>query len=361
MEKINKKIKKSLAIQKIILIVLLIILVMLLSFIPYRFFKEVEKQETKKEVVKVLPDLIIQDNVNINDIVNAKYKEKFNTKIKEISNLKYPAYITDILLSENTLKTYSTKDLYLEIGFYNETINYGFSYNLKVYYNEIKDYLNYKTVEYLDYTNESAYDIDLTKKQVAITFDDGPHSEHTPRLLNVLENNKVHATFFMLGLEMDKYKDIIKQVDSHGHEIGLHAYSHTSFKTMSLESTKNELDRTNQILFEVTGKYSNIVRPPYGSLTDRVINELGYSYILWDIDTNDWRYKNPNDLVDHVINNVEEGSIILFHDIFSTSVDAIEILLPRLYSMGYQVVDVSTLSQAQNIPLQTNVVYRYLR
>ncbi len=331
--------------------------------------KIIEKNNINNQVLSIL----IYDNdqlisyildyktgaeLNIEDLIKEDKINEFTQKITELVYLKYPKFIGDALLNENTQKIYSLQDDKLIMYFYKHGLpeDLGELF-LNVYYNEIKDLLNIKVNQVLEYQNENGYNYQSNKKTIALTFDDGPHPSNTEKILKSLEENKARATFFMLGYNMEKYSEIVKKIFLTGNEGATHGYSHKNFYRMSLEEINEEITKTSDIYFNLTGQKFNLVRPPYGNVNEEILNSIPYAFVLWDIDTNDWRYKDSDLLVKHVLENVKDGDIILFHDTYLTSALTIEKLLPELYIKGFQVVNVSALAKLKNLPIEANKVY----
>lgn len=204
-------------------------------------------------------------------------------------------------------------------------------------------------------SNTSGQTVSATKK-VALTFDDGP-SSFTGRLLDCLEKYNAKATFFMVGTEIASFPEEAKRIAELGCELGNHSYDHTNLTTVSSEEIVSQLNRVDSLLTELTGQASTVVRPPYGSLNDTVRASVNAPMILWSIDTLDWETLDAQKTVDTVMENVQDGSIILMHDIFSTSVDAAEILIPRLIEDGYELVTVHELAAAKGVQLQPGIAY----
>ena len=195
-----------------------------------------------------------------------------------------------------------------------------------------------------------------SKKYVALTFDDGP-SSFTDRLLDCLEENNAKATFFMVGTEIASFPEEVKRMKELGCELGNHTYDHTDLTTLSSEDISSEIARVDQQLVDLTGQGASVVRPPYGSVNDTVKATIGTPMILWSIDTLDWKTLDSQSTVDEVMNNVQDGSIVLMHDIYSTSVDAAEILIPQLIEDGYELVTIHELASVHGIELQTGITY----
>ena len=198
------------------------------------------------------------------------------------------------------------------------------------------------------------------KKYVALTFDDGP-SSFTNRLLDCLEKNKAKATFFMVGKEIEYFSDEVKRMKNLGCELGNHTYSHANLTGLSPEDISSEIGAVDNLLMELTGQGASVVRPPYGSVNSTVKSVVGTPMILWSIDTLDWESQDPQKIAEIVRSQAEDGSIILLHDIFSTSVDAAEIFIPEMIKEGYQFVTVHELAEKNGIKLQTGTTYSDLK
>ena len=218
---------------------------------------------------------------------------------------------------------------------------------------------NYKS-EFRDEEKKEASAEDDKKKEsagaVALTFDDGP-SSFTDRLLDCLEKNQSKATFFMVGEEINNFPDTVQRMESLGCELGNHSYTHTDFTTLSTEDMSAEIAGVDELLVNLVGHGATVVRPPYGAVNDNVRATVGTPMILWSIDTLDWETQDAQTTVDTVMENVADGSIILMHDIFSASVDAVEMLVPRLLSEGYELVTIHELAKRKGVELQTGVTY----
>ena len=199
-------------------------------------------------------------------------------------------------------------------------------------------------------------DASTAKKSIALTFDDGP-SSFTNRLLDCLEKNNAKATFFMTGTEIASFPDEVKRMKKLGCELGNHTYDHTELTTLSFDEISSEVNKVNEQLINLTGEGASVVRPPYGSVNDTVRSAINLPLILWSIDTLDWKTLNAESTVEEVMNNVKDGSVILMHDIFSTSVDAAEILIPQLIEKGYQLVTVHELAALHQTELSAGVTY----
>lgn len=198
--------------------------------------------------------------------------------------------------------------------------------------------------------------LDPNKPMVALTFDDGP-SSYTPRILNKLEEYGQAATFFVVGDNADRYRSTIARAYSIGCEIGNHTYSHPDLTDCSYSEIVRQMSRVDSIIYSATGRYSTVMRPPYGSYNSTVRNAVDTPIILWSIDTLDWQTRDTWSTVNCVLDNVEDGDIVLMHDIHSPTVAAAEILIPKLVARGYQLVTVTELAYYRGNGMQNGSVY----
>ena len=303
------------------------------------------------------------DVVSYRRIIKSKFNKDFDEVEQRLLNEKYPKFIVDAINQNNVTKYLEVKDNEIIIHYSNvvSTPYYSEPIYLIINNNEVSKYLNYSFSLDETYKNESAYEYDPTKQYIAFSFDDGPSRNNTFDIVNYLENNKSHATFFMLGSFMNPNPDIVKYVKEHGMEIGSHTYSHTNLKKLKANKLDEEVYKTNEVYNSITGENLKLLRPPYGSMNDKIKDSYPYSFILWSVDTLDWKYKDSDYLYDYVINNVSDGDIVLMHDIHETTKIGVEKILPELYVRGYRVVSVSELARIKGIELAPNTKYRSLK
>jgi len=182
---------------------------------------------------------------------------------------------------------------------------------------------------------------------IAMTFDDGPHGTQTPRLLDMLKQRKLKATFFVCGQCVAEYPDIAKRIVEEGHEIASHSWSHPNLIPMSESGVRDQLERTHAVVKQSTGVDMKTFRPPYGNFTARqrawAHATYGYKTILWDVDTLDWQHRNPAKTEAIALAQTRPGSIVLQHDIHKTTVDAMPATLDGLVAKGFKFVTVSEL------------------
>lgn len=180
-------------------------------------------------------------------------------------------------------------------------------------------------------------------KRIAITFDDGPEGNCTKQLLDGLKERGVKATFFVLGKSIVGNEDLILRMYEEGHLIGNHTYNHVELDKETDENGVKEIERTNEIIKQITGYEPEFIRPPFGAWRKEQMNQADMFPVMWTIDPLDWKYQNTEYVVNHILNNVKDGDIILLHDIFETSVEAALIVIDRLQEQGYEFVTVDEL------------------
>jgi peptidoglycan/xylan/chitin deacetylase (PgdA/CDA1 family) len=174
---------------------------------------------------------------------------------------------------------------------------------------------------------------------VALTFDDGPNPNTTPQILDILKKNNVKATFFVIGKNAERYPEIIKRIMDEGHLIGNHSYSHIDFSRSSDAAIREEITKTQEIIKNASGVTPHFYRMPYGSGGQRVVNLLQpLKSVLWNVDSEDWKLRNTNKILDQVARTMKPQSVILFHDIYPTTVESVNILIPALKQKGYNFV-----------------------
>ncbi len=183
------------------------------------------------------------------------------------------------------------------------------------------------------------------KKRIALTFDDGPNREATPRILATLEKHQVKATFFIVGWRVYSFKDQILQIARDGHDIGNHSYDHPYLNKLKREEIEEQLNNTNLAVKKVTGMDIKIYRPPYASYDERVLsigNDLNMQLILWTINPEDWRSPGAEKIIKRIVGNAQDGSIVLLHDKKQTA-DALPKLILSLKEKGFEFVTISEL------------------
>ena len=194
-------------------------------------------------------------------------------------------------------------------------------------------------------------------KLVALTFDDGPRRSTTTALLDGLAQRGVHATFFLIGAQVENNRDVVQRMDREGHQIGIHTYDHVKLTDLNQTDFDAQVARTRTLLEEVLGHNHFLLRPPYGMLDESVKQWAQCPIILWSIDPEDWKDQNTAREVEQIVSQARDGSIILMHDIFPASVDAALQVVDTLHQQGYLFCTVEELFAARGISLEDGSVY----
>lgn len=295
-------------------------------------YNENEKPLTNS-IHSIVYDVKNDNILSLHDIFRKDYENMIKTQLhqnKKSSNIKN---ITNLRLYKDSVTLYLNNEK-------NEHISIPFE--------AIKPYikLSNKGIPSLfqeEREQNKKPNIDPNKPMVALTFDDGPNPINTPRVMEALEKNNANATFFVLGTNVNKFPDLIKTMDKKGFEIGSHTFHHRNLANLSQKETYDEIMNTQDAIYALIGKDPTLMRPPYGSLPNIKIEDYHLSIALWSIDTLDWKSRNPSAIQSNVLNNIQDGAIILMHDIYDSSAQAVEQIVPLLKQRGFQIVDLSTL------------------
>ena len=208
--------------------------------------------------------------------------------------------------------------------------------------------------EYLqgaDLESYQQYETKRHEKMVALTFDDGPDSKTTPQALEILKRYNAKATFFMVGQNVAANPELAKRVLDEGHQLGIHTWSHPDLTKLPLNQSKKEILDTQEAIYKATGIRPTITRPPYGAINSTVQNAVDQSFIMWSVDSLDWKTRNTKAIMQEIV-KTQPGSIILMHDIHQTSIDALPSVLDYLKNNGYTLVTVDELLENQLQPHQ---------
>lgn len=212
-------------------------------------------------------------------------------------------------------------------------------------------WVTYSSRDYY-FKENGTYDSSVRRPMLALTYDDGP-GKYTSELLDCLEENNAHATFFMLGENVPYYPDEVKRMVELGCEIGNHSYNHPNLDNLDVQGAVDQYSRTDQNLIEVCGQPATVARCPYGNGNSEKFQAVGKPFFMWSLDSLDWSYKDEELDYNAVMNgDLTDGSIILMHDIHEASVKASLRLIPDLIDKGYKLVTLSEMAEAKGVNLQ---------
>lgn len=179
--------------------------------------------------------------------------------------------------------------------------------------------------------------------QAALTFDDGPDSRYTPLLLDGLKERNVRVSFFLLGEKVEQYPELVERMQKEGHLVGNHTYHHVQLNKLNETKAREEILKTNNLIYETTGVYPLYLRPPFGAWKKNLELCVEMLPVFWTIDTLDWKVQNTEKIVHTVQEQIEDGAIILMHDEYDTSVEAALQVVDELKNQGYELVTVDQL------------------
>lgn len=187
-------------------------------------------------------------------------------------------------------------------------------------------------------------------RRIALTFDDGPHPTRTPALLDLLRREDVRATFFVIGSRAENHPDLLRRMRDEGHEIGNHSYSHPNLAPLGEAAILDEVDRTSEIIASITGQTPGLIRPPYGQLTPAQRQMLhqrrDLTTVLWSVDPEDWRHPGAAEIARRILWQRHQGAIVLSHDIYADTLNAMPRLIHALKDDGFEMATVSGLMGA---------------
>ena len=323
-------------------------------------------KELNSDIVNVsLQTEIVTDKV-INKIKTFTYN-KSNNKFLTMEDLVEDLNGLDYEIKKELLIKYQDADMD-----YLSNVSYDYftidDENLTLYFNPAEIKNKHKELIYLDipldslkllididknegkdtYLSIKKRNVSLDDKVIALTFDDGP-SKYTNDILNVLKKYNACGTFFLIGNKVDFYKDTLRRMLEEGSEIGNHSYDHKLLTRLSKEEFQDEINNTQEAIKKITGFTPTLFRPTYGGYTNTLKSYTDLKFVLWDVDSLDWKVKSKTKILKNVLPNVKSGSIILMHDNHRYALDALEDIITNLKSDGYKFVTVSELLELKNL------------
>ncbi|MBR2935327.1 MAG: polysaccharide deacetylase family protein [Oscillospiraceae bacterium] len=198
------------------------------------------------------------------------------------------------------------------------------------------------------------------KKLVALTFDDGPHPEFTGPLLEGLRERGVKATFFLVGTQIQYAPELVSRMAREGHQIGVHTYSHVSVVGLEQEEFCLQVEGTRRLIYSLLGERELWLRPPYGILDENAQHWADSPVVLWSVDPEDWKDTNVDRIREHIVSHTRDGDIVLLHDIYPTSVEAVLEAIDQLQKQGFQFVTVAQLMEERGVVPECGQIYKRL-
>ena len=203
--------------------------------------------------------------------------------------------------------------------------------------------------------------VDILKPMVAITFDDGPQTTSGGRILDTFAAYGQRATFFLVGDRIPSRAAEVQRMIAEGHEIGNHTYSHKILSKVGAETVRSQVVGCNEAVAAATGVTPAVMRLPGGGKNSTVLANVNMPVVLWNVDTEDWKYRNADHVINEVIGKVKDGDIVLMHELYGSTATAVETIVPALVSQGFQLVTVSELARFRGYELVPGQVYYSFR
>lgn len=272
-------------------------------------------------------------------------KRVYTKTLPEASSFKYVTFDND------GVSFYFDKDTFMSDAFVKTTL----------LYEEVLPYLSDEVLTVVDKDYEridvsNVRYIDPLKPMIAITFDDGPTTTTSVEVAKYFNDNNAKLTFFWLGSRIEENKSVVKNTYDLGHEIANHSYDHPNFNTISDEALIEQTDGVNNMIKAITNQDRVLIRAPYGAANETVRSKINSPLIMWSVDTLDWQSRNQAAVYEHMMANAYDGSIILLHDLYDTSINAAMQFLDANKDK-YQFVTVSELHAYRGIEMENGKFY----
>lgn len=336
--------------RKHLLIIIFLVLIILFLFV---FCSLINKHDVINKIIKkeentysYLINYPYFNNDRVDNYVDNYLSERINTIILDNGDL-FIDYDYDIKDNNIFIKFYEyvTKLNTIKENIYEINYDYELDHIIKKRVFEEDNY------DILNYTKSD--------KLVAFTFDDGP-SYNTIKIVNTLVKYDSKATFFLVGNQIEKYAKTMDVLVKNGMDIGNHTYSHKELTKLRDKEILKEIDLTNEVIYNKTGIKPMFLRPSYGAMNKRIKKLSTMPIIIWNIDTLDWKYHNSNKIKDKILKYVSDGDIILMHDTYVATLNAVEMVIPELKKQGYKIVSVSELFKYKGVKPKLGIGYGYV-
>lgn len=203
----------------------------------------------------------------------------------------------------------------------------------------------------------SGRQIDPSRPMVALTFDDGPQPSVGSRIMDCLAQYGGKATFFMVGDRVASHADEVRRMAAEGHEVANHTMNHKYLQKLGAAEIQAQVNQCSDVIESVCGVRPTLMRLPGGNHNAAVLANTHMPMIQWNIDTLDWKTRNAQSTVSAVLDHVKDGDIVLMHELYSQTGDAVLTIIPELVNRGYQLVTVSEMAAAKGHTLEAGKLY----
>ena len=336
-------------------------------------FDAVDEQSNLLKTYTAVCNLETHEKISLSELFQESFYEFFSSEvryqIKESQVLGDLAYGTEFY-EKTTSEALREFDFFLteEAGVFSISLNLNeqeYVLDIEIEMNRLASYFQEDEVMYQQnnaVVHPVRHYVDVNRPMVALTFDDGPVRQNTLLALELLNKYDAKGTFFMLGFRMERNPDVVLEVLNGAHEVGSHTYNHP-YLTKKGTNLNYQYSKNQEIMQEITGGEASIelLRPPYGSVDKNVKQTSPYPLIMWSLDTRDWDTLDAQATHDNIMSNVQDGDIILLHDLHESSVESLRTVVPALIDAGYQLVTVSELMEARGIEMKNGVTYSKAR
>lgn len=287
---------------------------------------KIKIEENKKENIIIKSKYTLKGNLNLDDILRYNYKAiiKSIDKNIDLNDINFNIF----KIEDNNIIFGDNKTLILDIDKY-ERIFKPFTGLPSLYKGE-------KIIT-------AERQLDMSKKHIAFTFDDGPANQYHDLIRDLFDSYNQKASFCVVGNNIIKHPDKLIKTYKMGHEIINHTTTHPYLTKLSNEEIFENVQQTSDLIMKYTGYDVKYVRPPYGAFDKRVKKELNGKLAMWNIDSEDWKSRDTNTIINHVLPNIKDLDIVLFHDLYKESYESVKYMLPILIDQGYEFVTYSEL------------------
>ncbi len=334
----------------------------------YSKFKKIDivykKYDMNERVTSLSADITVTYRNKKENYICSVSRLKKNNKMIKLTNVIKSEYIDDFKKLCESKKNNLDYDNFI---LFNDSIRIFDKASLDhidIKYNDIDEYLQNGI---FTKSNVARYDevfsgtINPYEPMIALTFDDGPTVNNTRRILNTLTKYNSKATFFVVGYMVDQNPEILNEILNQGSEVANHTRNHLNLNLQNEQTIRDEIGYVESKIFDITGKKCTALRPPYGNRNDLVKSVVTTPMILWNIDTLDWKTRNAEMVKNHILENIEDGDIVLMHDLYESTAEAVEMVVPILKERGYQLVTVDELIKYKEKDVKAGDIIMYLK
>ena len=308
-----------------------------MMFAPHGDHTPVWQDNSRNSIVKVYSPYGVENIIfrsRLEEYKNAGWSENYEDIVKKI----YAPDGREATIFSGELETYKNLGWFDDKRDVTRVVCAPDGRKERVFLTEVESYLS------SGWSYAQSDKIDPSKPMIALTFDDGPGFGVTTRILDVFEKYNARATFYIVGCMIGNQQDTLKRTVRIGCQLGNHTYTHPYLAEISAEEIESELKSAQKAIAEASGVDPTTIRPPYGSVNQQVVDIAEKPLVHWSLDTLDWQNRNAEHVSSKILNFIKDGDIVLMHDVYDTTAEAVEIVVPELIKRGFQLVTVDELA-----------------